>query len=260
MEGDDSTWQLLTTSSVVERVDTDIHPRLYTSTIIRVTDDCIWFHGKADWDEEAKCGVFTMTFNHVVTFKIVVCPSLEIVIANFYQTSSNQMVMLTHEKHPKPRLFEVVKHNYELALHDLSTGAREESSLNIDLLGVKGVFLNQDDLHFICVKDDKPVQLRNEQETVSKTYNIKTKVWQDRVITSLTNDSILFFKDSELGSTAFSVPYNLMYRKQYLTDWQQDGSTGEDGQWQDGSSDSHVDTVNLVPGIYQSDNESSEDE
>ena len=121
MEGDDSTWQLLTTSSVVERVDTDIHPRLYTSTIIRVTDDCIWFHGKADWDEEAKCGVFTMTFNHVVTFKIVVCPSLEIVIANFYQTSSNQMVMLTHEKHPKPRLFEVVKHNYELALHDLST-------------------------------------------------------------------------------------------------------------------------------------------
>ena len=83
-----------------------------------------------------------MTFNHDVTFKIVVCPSLEIVSVDFYQTSSNQMVMLTHEKQPKPRLFEVVKHNYELALHDLSTGAREESSLNIDPLGVKGVFLN----------------------------------------------------------------------------------------------------------------------
>ena len=39
-------------------------------------------------------------------------------------------------------MFEVVKHNYELALHDLSTGARKGSSLNIVLLGVKGVFLN----------------------------------------------------------------------------------------------------------------------
>ena len=84
MEGDDSTWQLLTTSSVVERVDRDIHPRLYTSTIIRVTDDCIWFHGKADWDEEAKCGVFTMTL------KIVVCPSLEIVIATFTRRAATR--------------------------------------------------------------------------------------------------------------------------------------------------------------------------
>ena len=153
MEGEDTSWTLLTSSSMVVRDDTDIHPRLYTSTIIKVAEDCIWFHGKADWDDEAKSGIFTMTFDHQVTFKIIVRPSLEIVIADFYQGESDRMVILTHEKRPKPRLFEVTKHNYELMIHNLATGTQEEeSSLNIDLLGVKGVFLHHDKLHFICVK------------------------------------------------------------------------------------------------------------
>ena len=153
LEGEDTSWTLLTSSSMVVRDDTDIHPRLYTSTIIKVAEDCIWFHGKADWDDEAKSGIFTMTFDHQVTFKIIVRPSLEIVIADFYRGESDKMVILTHEKRPKPRLFEVTKHNYELMLHNLATGTQEEeSSLNIDLLGVKGVFLHHDKLHFICVK------------------------------------------------------------------------------------------------------------
>jgi len=251
LEGEDTSWTLLTSSSMVVRDDTDIHPRLYTSTIIKVAEDCIWFHGKADWDDEAKSGIFTMTFDHHVTFKIIVRPSLEIVIADFYQGESDRMVILTHEKRPKPRLFEVTKHNYELMIHNLAIGTQEEeSSLNIDLLGVKGVFLHHDKLHFICVKDAKPVQLRHEQETISKTYNIESKKWQERAITSLTSDSILYFKDSELGSVAFNVPYNLMYRKQYLTDWE--GESGkhpedseESGSEQEGASEVLED--NLIP-------------
>lgn len=258
LEGDDSSWQLLTSSAMVAREDYDIHPRLYTSTIIKVADDCIWFHGKADWDDEAKNGIFTMTFNHHVTFKIIVRPSLEIVIANFYKEDCNKMVILTHEKRPKPRLFEVTKHTYELTMHDLNTEYHEENSLSIDLLGVKGVFLHHEELHFICVKDAKPVQLRHEQETISKTYNIDSKVWQDRTITSLTSDSILYFKDSELGSTAFSVPYNLMYRKQYLTDWE--GDDGSDVNDSASSSDagSVVLQDNLVPDDMDLVNSSSD--
>jgi hypothetical protein len=228
LEGGDSSWRLLTSEAVVVREEGAIHPRLYTSTIITVADDCIWFHGKADWDDEAKCGVFTMTFDHRVNFKIIVDPSLEIVIADFYLGNRQRMLILTHEKRPKPRLFEVSKQNYELVLHDLATDLKEESSLNIDLLGVKGVFLHHDQLHFICLKDGQPgVQLRHEQETVSRTYNITTKAWHNRFITSLTDDSILYFKDSELGSTSFTVPYNLMYRKQYLPEW--DGQSGAVG-------------------------------
>ena len=162
LEGEDTSWTLLTSSSMVVRDDTDIHPRLYTSTIIKVAEDCIWFHGKADWDDEAKSGIFTMTFDHQVTFKIIVRPSLEIVIADFYRGESNKMVILTHEKRPKPRLFEVTKHNYELMLHNLATGIQqEESALNIDLLGVKGVFLHHDELHFICVKVTEIIIVRN---------------------------------------------------------------------------------------------------
>ena len=91
LEGDDTSWTLLTSSSMVVRDDTDIHPRLYTSTIIKVAENCIWFHGKADWEEEAKSGIFTMTFDHKVATKIIVRPSLETV-------NANKMVILTHEK------------------------------------------------------------------------------------------------------------------------------------------------------------------
>ena len=85
-------------------------------------------------------------------------------------------------------------------------------------------------------QDAKPVQLRHEQETISKTYNIESKNWQERAIISLTRDlphqrTLL---DSELGSVAFNVPYNLMYHKQYLTDWEADSE--ESGSEQEGAS------------------------
>ena len=99
-------------------------------------------------------------------------------------------------------------------------------------------------------QDAKPVQLRHEEEMISKTYNIESKKWQERAITSLTSDSILYFKDSELGSVAFNVPYNLMYRKQYLTDWEaESGKNPEDseesGSEQEGASEVLED--NLIP-------------
>lgn len=62
----------------------------------------------------------------------------------------------------------------------------------------------------------------HEQERISRTYNFTTKKWQKRAITSLTSNSILYFNDSQLGSIAFNLPYNLMYRKQYLTNWDAD--------------------------------------
>ena len=156
---------LRTDSSRVAGNNMDIHLRLYMSTIIKVAENCIWFHGKADWDDEAKSGIFTMTFDHQVTFKIIVRPSLEIVIADFYRGEVDKMVILTHEKRPKPRLFEVTKHNYELMSHNLATGEQEEeNALNIDLLGVKGVFLHHENLHFICVK------VTNVMSTQRSTY------------------------------------------------------------------------------------------
>ena len=102
------------------------------------------------------------------------------------------------------------------------------------------------------IQDAKPVQLRHEQETISRTYNIETKKCQERAITSLTSDSILYFKDSELGSVAFNVPYNLMYRKQYLTDWEADsGKHPEDSDEGSGSEHEATNEVleedNLVP-------------
>ena len=265
LESGEEAWDLLTSSTVVLREDTAVHPRLYTSNIIRVTEDLIWFHGKADWDDEAKCGVFTMAFDHQVTFKILVSPSMEIVIADFYEAAQDKMVILTHEKRPKPRMYEVSKHNYELALHDLGAGTHEENNLNIDLLGVKGVFLHGDQLHFICLKDAKPIQMRHEQETVSKTYSIMTKTWQDRTITSLTTDSILFFKDSELGSTAFSVPYNLMYRKQYLPGWDNfndslsDHNGNEEGPYLEQEIEEDLDD-NIVPDNEDPDNTDSDND
>jgi len=109
------------------------------------------------------------------------------------------------------------------------------------------------------------VQLRHEQETISRTYNIETKKWQERAITSLTSDSILYFKDSELGSVAFNVPYNLMYRKQYLTDWEADsGKHQEDSD--EGSVSDHdvtnevVEEDNLVPDDMDLVNSSSDSE
>ena len=64
--------------------------------IIKVAEYCIWFHGKADWDDEAKSGIFTIMLDHKVTSKIIVRPSLETVI-------------LTHEMRPKLRLFRLTK-------------------------------------------------------------------------------------------------------------------------------------------------------
>ena len=108
------------------------------------------------------------------------------------------------------------------------------------------------------------MQLRHEQETISKMYNIETKKWQERAITSLTSDSILYFKDSELGSVAFDVPYNLMYRKQYLTDWEvESGKHPED--YDDSGSDqeeeertSEVLEDNLIPDDMDLVNSSSD--
>ena len=112
-------------------------------------------------------------------------------------------------------------------------------------------------------QDAKPVQLRHEQETISKTYNIESKKWQERAITSLTSDSILYFKDSELGSVAFDVPYNLMYRKQYLTDWEvESGKHPEDsddsGSEQEEERTSEVLEDNLIPDDMDLVNSSSD--
>ena len=94
---------LRTDSSRVAGNNMDIHMRLHMPTIIiKVAEYCIWFHCKADWDDEAKSGIFTIMLDHKVTSKIIVRPSLEIVIAD-------KMVILTHEKRPKPRLFKVTK-------------------------------------------------------------------------------------------------------------------------------------------------------
>ena len=92
-------------------------------------------------------------------------------------------------------------------------------------------------------QDAKPVQLRHEPEMISKTYNIESKNWQERAIISLTRDlphqrTLL---DSELGSVAFNVPYNLMYHKQYLTDWEAESGKNlkdseESGSEQEGAS------------------------
>merc|ERR1712004_753090 len=98
-------------------------------------------------------------------------------------------------------------------------------------------------------QDAKPVQLRHEQETISRTYNIETKKWQERAITSLTSDSILYFKDSELGSVAFNVPYNLMYRKQYLTDWEADS-----GKHQEDSDEGSVSDHDVTNEVVEEDN------
>ena len=49
--------------------------------------------------------------------------------------------------------------------HNLATREQEEeNALNIDLLGVKGVFLHHENLHFICVK------VTNVMSTQRSTY------------------------------------------------------------------------------------------
>ena len=110
-------------------------------------------------------------------------------------------------------------------------------------------------------QDAKPVQLRHEQETISKTYSIESKKWQERAITSLSSDSILYFKDSELGSVAFNVPYNLMYRKQYLTDWEAESGKHPEDSEESGSEQEATSEVledNLIPDDMDLVNSSSD--
>ena len=84
----------------------------------------------------------------------------------------------------------------------------------------------------------------HEQERISRTYNFTTKEWQKRAITSLTSNSILYFNDSQLGSIAFNLPYNLMYRKQYLTNW--DADFGKHPEGSDEGSGSKHEATNKV--------------
>ena len=101
----------------------------------------------------------------------------------------------------------------------------------------------------------------HEQERISRTYNFTTKKWQKRAITSLTSNSILYFNDSQLGSIAFNLPYNLMYRKQYLTDWEAESGKHLDDSEESGSDQEEASEVledNLIPDDMDLVNSSSD--
>ena len=66
---------------------------------------------------------------------------------------------------------------------------------------------------------------------------------------------------SELGSVAFNVPYNLMYRKQYLTDWEADSGKHPEDLDESGSEQEETSEVledNLIPDDMDLVNSSSD--
>ena len=73
---------------------------------------------------------------------------------------------------------------------------------------------------------------------ISRIYDFETNKWQKRAITSLTNNSILYFNDSQLGGIAFNLPYNMTYRKKYLTNWDADFGKHPEGS-DEGSGSEH---------------------